>query len=220
MTAYQDGHLGNTLLNDAGSAVHGAVMSSPVGLVNALAHRSELGGYERLGGAALNAALVAGGISRLGGISEIMAMNSGGDRLIGMMGAARINNSLEFNAIVNDLKAKGVDISYRSGQYAYGPAPSGGRPGNIIFDRDASISAIRHEYGHFLDDAALGFPGQRFYYENPSARLATERRQYLGEIRTARSLGDAAARRQLIEDYLGEKRYLIDNYYFNPYGFR
>lgn len=145
-------------------------------------------------------------------------MNSGGDRLIGTMGPARINNPTEFNAIISDLKANGVDISYRPGQFAYGPAPSGGRPGNIVFDPDSSLSAINHEYGHFLDDAALGFPGQRYYYENPSARLASERRQYLGEIRMARELGDTTARRQLIEDYLGEKRYLIENYYSKPYG--
>jgi hypothetical protein len=147
-----------------------------------------------------------------------VVMNSGGDRLIGKMGPARTNNTAEFEAIVNDLKAKGVDISYRQGQFAYGPAPSGGRPGNIVFDPDSSLSAIKHEYGHFLDDAALGFPGQRYYYENPGARVATERRQYLGEIRTARELGDPTARRQLIEDYLDEKKYLIDNYYSKPYG--
>lgn len=147
-----------------------------------------------------------------------VVMNSGGDRLIDTMGSARINNAVEYNAIINDLKAKGVDISYREGQFAYGPAPSGGRPGNIVFDPDSSLSAIKHEYGHFLDDAALGFPGQRYYYENPGARMATERGQYLGEIRTARELGDTTARRQLIEDYLGEKKYLIDNYYTKPYG--
>jgi hypothetical protein len=147
-----------------------------------------------------------------------VVMSSGGDRLIGTMGSARVNNASEYNTIVKDLKAKGVDISYRGGQFAYGPASSGGRPGNIVFDPDSSLSAIKHEYGHFLDDSALGFPGQRYYYENPSARLATERRQYLGEIHTAKELGDNTARRQLIEDYLGEKKYLIDNYYTRPYG--
>jgi hypothetical protein len=94
----------------------------------------------------------------------------------------------------------------------------GGRPGNIVFDPDASISSIRHEYGHFLDDQALGFPGQRFYYENPQFRVATERSQYLGELRTARQLGDTDARRTLIQDYRNERQYLIDNFYFTPDG--
>jgi uncharacterized Zn-binding protein involved in type VI secretion len=146
--------------------------------------------------------------------------NSGGDRLIDSMGSARVNNAAEYNAIVNDLKSGGVEVSNRTGQFAYGPASSGGKPGNIVFDPNASISAIRHEYGHYLDDAKLGFPGQRFYYENPSVRVATERRQYLGEIRTAKEIGDPTACRQLIEDYLGERKYLVDNYYTKPYGSR
>lgn len=99
-----------------------------------------------------------------------------------------------------------------------------GAPGNLVLDRVASLSALKHEYGHFLDDQALGFPGQRFYYENPDFRLASECCQYLGEIRTARQLGDDTARAQLIRDYLGEKNDLVDRYYFTqdrkpiPYG--
>jgi LysM domain len=170
--------------------------------------------FDLMAGAGAGVAVRSLGLAGVNGVT----MNSGGDRLIGTMGPARINNVAEYNAIVKDLKANGVDISYREGQFAYGPAPSGGRPGNIVFDPDASLSAVKHEYGHFLDDAALGFPGQRYYYENPSMRLATERSQYLNEIRTARELGDTTARRQLIQDYLSEKKYLIDNYYTKPYG--
>jgi hypothetical protein len=151
-------------------------------------------------------------------VQNSTVFNSGGDRLLNTMGSARVNNPAEYNAIIDDLKLNRVDISFREGQFAYGPAPSGGRPGNIVFDPDASLSAIRHEYGHFLDDKALGYPGQRYYYENPSARVSTERSQYLNEIRTSRELNDQAARRQLIEDYLSERQYLIDNYYTKPYG--
>jgi hypothetical protein len=155
-----------------------------------------------------------------------MQMNSGGDRLIETMGPARLNNADEFNSIIDDLNLNNVDIDFRSGQFAYGPAGGSGRAGNIVFDQEASLSAIKHEYGHFLDDQSLGFPGQRFYYENPEFRLATERRQYLQEIKTARELGDGTARRQLTVDYLNEKQYLIENYYFKsdgtpiPYGSR
>lgn len=145
-------------------------------------------------------------------------MNSGGDRLIGSMGSARLNNAAELDSIIGNLDAQGVDISFRKGQFAYGPAPSGGRPGNIIFDPDGSISAIRHEYGHFIDDQALGFPGQRYFYENPGTRVATERSQYLGEIQTARQLGDQGARRALKAQLL-QKVTEIDMKYgtqFNP----
>jgi hypothetical protein len=134
------------------------------------------------------------------------------------MGPARVNNPAEYDEIVSSLRANGVEIRYSTNEFAYGPTSLGGRPGNIVFDPDASISAIRHEHGHFLDDQALGFPGQRFYYENPQFRVATERSQYLSEIRTARQLGDTSAQRQLMQDYLTERQYLIDNFYFKPNG--
>jgi hypothetical protein len=133
--------------------------------------------------------------------------------------AATGKTAAETIAATNRAVATGVDTSGRlDNNFDLQEAPTGGRPGNIVFDPDSSLSAIQHEYGHFLDDAALEFPGQRYYYENPNARVATERRQYLVEIRTAQGLGDTTARRQLIEDFLSEKKYLIDNYYTKPYG--
>jgi len=203
-------------LGTIGSVATGTVKGM-LGSVDALYRRDLAGFAESVPGAV---GLVSGVGALRAGRFDSALMNSGGDRLLGTMGPARLNNAAEYNSIVSDLRAKGVDISFREGQFAYGPAPSAGRPGNIVFDRDASISAIRHEYGHFLDDSALGFPGQRYYYENPSARLGSERRQYLQEIRTAREVGDQVARRQLVQDYLGEKNYLIDNYYVKPYGMR
>ena len=73
------------------------------------------------------------------------------------MGPARINNADEYNPIIKDLEDNGVDISYRENALAYGPSSTPGKPGSIILDPDASISAVRHEYGHFLDDKDLGF---------------------------------------------------------------
>jgi hypothetical protein len=134
------------------------------------------------------------------------------------MGPARINNADEYNKIIKDLEDNGVEISYRENALAYGPSSSPGKPGSIVLDPDASISAVRHEYGHFVDDKALGFPPVREYYENPRLRIVSERRQYLKEIETARGLGDKTARRELIQDYLEEKKYIIDNFYETPYG--
>ena len=145
-------------------------------------------------------------------------LNSGGDRLFDSLGSARVNQADEFNFIIDDLTSNGVEISYRKNALAYGPSASPGTPGTIVLDPDASISAIRHEYGHFLDDKALGFPPSSVYYENPSLRVASERRQYLQEISTAREVGDNTARRALIEDYLEERQYIIDNFYQTPYG--
>ena len=143
---------------------------------------------------------------------------SGGDRLVKTLGPARISHPEEYAEIFEDLKLNYVDISFRKNQFAYGPSPMPGRPGNIVIDPDASISALRHEYGHFRDDKMLDFPGMRAYYENPSLRLATERRQYLSEIKLARTSNDYIARKELILDYLEEKTALIDRFYEKPYG--
>jgi hypothetical protein len=149
------------------------------------------------------AALAEGGDFRQSSLAAKRGLHSGGDRLLGSLGPAHLNNADELAAITADLRRHGVAIDYRAGQYAYGPRA--GEAGNLVMDANASISAWRHEYGHFLDDLANGQPGLRAYMENPYLRLATERRQYLGEIRTARQIGDDGARRQLILDYLSEK---------------
>jgi YD repeat-containing protein len=217
---YENSALG--LIRNHGSPATRAFTQQAVNTVNDIqtaSRNGQLGQYgaravgQGLYGVALGAATPEFSIGAKGAplAAERITMNSGGDRLLGSMGSASINNVAELDTIVGSL---------REGQFAYGPASSGGRAGNIIFDPDGSISAIRHEYGHFLDDQALGFPGQRFYYENPSARVATERSQYLGEIQTARHLGDQGARRALIQDYLGERNYLVENYYTKPYGAR
>ena len=150
-----------------------------------------------------------------------IAFNSGGDRLFNALGPARINNRHEYDQIMSDLRRNGVEVSFRTREFAYGPASSSGKPGNMVIDPDASIATLRHEYGHYLDDAALGFPGSRYYLStNPRTRVASERRQYLQEIRLARILRDDTARRELIRDYLSERAALIERFYEKPYGTR
>ena len=56
--------------------------------------------------------------------------------------------------------------------------------------------------------------------ESPHLRVATERRQYLGEIRTAKQIGDHQARKQLVLDYLEERNALIRDFYTESYGAR
>ena len=87
-----------------------------------------------------------------------IAFNSGGDRLFNALGPARINNRHEYDQIMSDLRRNGVEVSFRTREFAYGPASSSGKPGNMVIDPDASIAALRHEYGHYLDDDRLGFP--------------------------------------------------------------
>jgi len=66
----------------------------------------------------------------------------------------------EVEAMIKEAKELGVEINWRSdGGLAYGPAPSAGRPGVLVIDRDASYGAWLHEFNHMRDDAAAGWPG-------------------------------------------------------------
>ncbi|GAA6152199.1 hypothetical protein [Pseudoteredinibacter isoporae] len=148
-----------------------------------------------------------------------MKFNSQADPLLDSMGPAQLSHPAEYKAILNDLEVNNVSIKYGDDSIAFSPNTAGGPLGNeILLPNEFSISALRHEYGHFLDHQALGSPRYIEYFKKPELILSTERRQYLGEIRTAREIGDTSARRTLIENYLNEKNYIIDRYYQRPYG--
>ena len=66
-----------------------------------------------------------------------IAFNSGGDRLFNALGSARINNRHEYDQIMSDLRRNGVEVSFRTREFAYGPASSSGKPGNMVIDPDA-----------------------------------------------------------------------------------
>ena len=60
----------------------------------------------------------------------------------------------------------------------------------MILDPAHSIGALRHEYQHFLDHRAAGFPGFRSYMENPAEFARLEVRGYTREIDTAIETGN------------------------------
>ncbi|WP_244527406.1 hypothetical protein [Lihuaxuella thermophila] len=91
---------------------------------------------------------------------------------------------------------------------AYSPTSSGS-PGEVYIDVNASISALRHEYQHFLDDMAEGWPGMRGLYDLKS-RTRKELRAYLAEIREAEKLGYKDVVDQLWNNYREERQQLID----------
>jgi len=106
-------------------------------------------------------------------------------------GSGRESHPAEWQAIIDQLKAEGVEVRYRKGTLAYGPDSESGRPGQIILDEDASYSALKHEYQHYLDDKANGFPGSRVYYENKNnERSRMEADAYDVEIEMAKKQGN------------------------------
>ncbi|AZK49065.1 hypothetical protein EIM92_15180 [Paenibacillus lentus] len=84
-------------------------------------------------------------------------------------------------------------------------------PGQLNIYEDASISALRHEYQHFLDDMAKGYPILDVTYEFKN-RIIMELRAYMVEIKEADRIGNKALAEQLWNNYRSERQYLIDNF--------
>ncbi len=122
-------------------------------------------------------------------------------------GPARLSHPEEFEETIRKLEEAGVEVDFRPGQLGYSPAK--GEPGRFIFDPEGSIGALRHEYQHFLDHQAAGFPGIGHYMQHPEERWASEYRAYKKEIDFARSQGDYESARRLLELARAEKRSLL-----------
>lgn len=93
----------------------------------------------------------------------------------------------------------------------YGPLRKG-EPGQILIDPDASMSALRHEYSHFLEAKANGFPSAAESYQNWEARIADELKAYNIEIEEAKRLGLDNVAEQLQKNFEAEKQYIIERY--------
>lgn len=132
------------------------------------------------------------------------------DLLFVRLGSANESHPAEVDSIEMNLVLRGVEVIFRTGTLAY--SPSENDPGRMILDPEASIAALRHEYQHFLDDAAEGFPGMSHYLRNAALFAKIEKRGYLREIETARETGNddlvpaivAQMRRRVHELFGGE----------------
>lgn len=103
-------------------------------------------------------------------------------------GSGKDSHPAEWQAMIDDLKANGVEIKYREGNLAY--SPEKGRPGQMILDPDASYSALKHEYQHYLDDKANEHPGFSEYLKNQDFQAEMETNAYNKEIELANEMGN------------------------------
>ncbi|WP_254495152.1 hypothetical protein [Brevibacillus sp. RS1.1] len=79
-------------------------------------------------------------------------------------GPGRLSHSEEWDSIIKKAKEEGVEVRILDRDImAY--APKGNGPGQLNIYEDASISALRHEDQHFLDDKAKGYPAAEVTYE-------------------------------------------------------
>ena len=96
---------------------------------------------------------------------------------------------------------------------AYAPGLKEGSPGQLVIDQNASLSALKHEYQHFLDARADGFPSfGKQMFEDPKKRVIKELRAYMVEIKEADRLGLKEVSKQLFENYRQERKWIINEY--------
>ncbi|MFD0671915.1 hypothetical protein [Cohnella sp. GCM10027633] len=125
-------------------------------------------------------------------------------------GPGRLSHPEEWNSIIKRAQEAGVEVRILDRDImAY--APRGSNPGQLNIYEDASISALRHEYQHFLDDKARGYPKLDVTYEFKN-RIIMELRAYMVEIKEADRIGNKALVEQLWNNYRAERQYLINTF--------
>jgi hypothetical protein len=126
-------------------------------------------------------------------------------------GPASETHPAELQEAIARLGAAGVEVDLRSGAMSYSPSAVVGEPGRLIIDPDASYGAMLHEMCHFTDDEEAGFPGLRYWLEDPAVTAAGESRAYQAEIDYANSIQETEIvcrleelKAQRISELLGE----------------
>lgn len=114
-------------------------------------------------------------------------------------GPALETHPAELDAAMARLDGAGVEVDMRPGSMSYSPSAVDGHPGRLILDPEASYGALLHEMSHFSDDEAAGFPGLRYWLEDPAVTAAGESRAYQAEIDYANYIGEAGIASQLEE---------------------
>jgi hypothetical protein len=123
------------------------------------------------------------------GSSEATLLHADADPLRAF-GSASETHPAEFEAAMARLDGAGAEVDMRRGSMSYSPSAATGRPGRLILDPEASYGAVLHEMSHFSDDEAAGFPGLRYWLEDPAITAAGESKAYQTEIDYANSISE------------------------------
>lgn len=113
--------------------------------------------------------------------------NTSDDPIREVMGAGLKSHPEKVNSMLDDMIAAGVEIEYRDNAMAYSPSVVSGSPGRLIIDKEASYSAWKHEYTHFLDDKKDGYLGLRVFADLEKC-IERESHAYDTEIEIAKQL--------------------------------
>ncbi|WP_025716204.1 WXG100 family type VII secretion target [Paenibacillus sp. 1-18] len=144
-------------------------------------------------------------------LSDNMLGKNDADPFRDIYGPGRLSHPEEWSNIIKNTQEAGVEVRILDRDImAYAPKGSG-KPGQLNIYEDASISALRHEYQHFLDDKAKGFPSLDVTYEFKN-RIIMELRAYMVEIKEAERIGNKELAEHLWGNYRNERQYLLENF--------
>jgi hypothetical protein len=106
-------------------------------------------------------------------------------------GPAHRLHKVRFDEIIATLNRHNVSVNWTEAgdgepwTGGYGPG-SKGFPGSIRLHRDIDLRTLEHEFQHFIDDKARGFPGLWHYLEHPAEMFKLEQSAYELEINLVR----------------------------------
>ncbi|MCL1873963.1 MAG: hypothetical protein FWF85_07595, partial [Clostridiales bacterium] len=106
-----------------------------------------------------------------------------------VLGPGKESHPEDWNRMIKELEKKGVEIKYKENAYAYCPSFKKGKPGQLHLDPNASISALEHEYTHFVQFEKRGFPSYRDTLKDTALVIKLEEEAYAVEIQRAKALG-------------------------------
>ena len=137
--------------------------------------------------AAKKSGLTSGG--KDGIIKEKDMFHTKDDPIREILGSAEQSHPEKVKEMMEYLKSVHVDVIIRdeNESMCYQPGLSAGKPGQIVLNKQASISAWMHEVQHVKDDEAAGWSGMRVLYDNDE-RYRREKKAYDIEINFAKQL--------------------------------
>lgn len=137
--------------------------------------------------AAKKSRLTSGG--RSGTIKEKDMFHTKDDPIREILGSAEQSHPEKVKEMMEYLKSVHVDVIIRdeNESMGYQPGLSAGKPGQIVLNKQASISAWMHEVQHVKDDEEAGWSGMRVLYDNDE-RYRREKKAYDIEINFAKQL--------------------------------
>ncbi|MEK4330656.1 hypothetical protein MKX70_32905 [Paenibacillus sp. FSL R7-0312] len=154
---------------------------------------------------------------RVGGTEGVDFDQFKGDPARVLNDSGRISQPEEWNKIIADVEQAGGTVRLVDGDTMGYTPKIGDTPGEITINKDASLSALKHEAQHFYYDKETGWPGWMSLFD-PEARIANELKAYSQEIDLAKSLGQTDLANKLWDNFLLEVETICNDYNFpNPY---